>query len=84
MDFVKNKKVKIQWFLSGFPSFYKYKIQFDEPKTLEKTMRKVKYLYEQNKGRPFFQKVWDDKKRSNMDQRKKGFKLSFIINNSQA
>jgi hypothetical protein len=29
-----------------FPSFYKDKIQFDEPKTLEEAIRKDKYLYE--------------------------------------
>lgn len=45
------EKVKIQQFLSGLPSFYKDVIQFDEPKTLEKTIQKDKYLYDQNKGR---------------------------------
>jgi hypothetical protein len=71
--------------LSGLPFFLQSdKIQFDEPKTLEEAIRKDKYLYEQNKGRPTFQKAWDDKKRGKMDQRKKGFKPPFIRNNSQA
>jgi hypothetical protein len=84
VDFIRDEKVKIQRFLSGLPSFYKDKIQFDEPKTLEEAIRKDKYLYEQNKGRPSFQKAWDDKKKGKMDQRKKGFKPPFIRNNSQA
>jgi hypothetical protein len=40
VGFIKEEKVKIQRFLSGLPSFYKDKIQFDEPKTLEETIRK--------------------------------------------
>ena len=46
VGFNKDEKVKIQIFLSGFPSFYSYKIHFDEPKTLEDSIRKDKYLYE--------------------------------------
>jgi hypothetical protein len=46
MDFIKHEKVKIQIFLSEFPSFYKDKIQFNEPRNLEEVMRKAKYLYE--------------------------------------
>jgi hypothetical protein len=50
------EKVKIQRFLSGQPSFYKDKIQFDELKSMEETIRKTKYLYDQNKGGANFQK----------------------------
>jgi hypothetical protein len=57
MDFIRDEKVKIHRFLSGFTSFYKEKIQFDEPRTLEESIRKDKYLYEKNKGRPTFQKA---------------------------
>jgi hypothetical protein len=49
--FIKDEKVKIKRFLSGLPSFYKNKIQYDEPRTLAETIRKAKYLYEQGKGR---------------------------------
>jgi hypothetical protein len=41
-------------------------------------------LYEKNRGRPAFQKAWDDKKKGKMDQRKKGFKFPFIKISSQA
>jgi hypothetical protein len=51
---------------------------------LEEAIRKDKYLYEKNKGRPTFQKSWDEKKKGKMDQRKKGFKPTFIRNISQS
>ena len=54
VGFIKYEKVKIQRFMSGLPTFYKDKIQYDEPKTLEETIRKAKYLYEHSKGRETF------------------------------
>jgi hypothetical protein len=61
VGFIKDEKVKIQRFLSGLPSFYSDKIQYDNPKTLEETIRREKHLYEQSRGRPVFQKSWNDK-----------------------
>jgi hypothetical protein len=54
VGFIKEEKVNIQRLLSALPSFFKQKIQFDEPKTLEETTRKVKYLYDHNKGEETF------------------------------
>jgi hypothetical protein len=34
VSFIKDEKVKIKRLMSGIPSFYKEKIQFDEPKNL--------------------------------------------------
>ena len=51
---ISDEKIKIQRFLSGLPSFYKDRIQFDEPKTLEVAIRKAKHMYEQNKGKTEF------------------------------
>jgi hypothetical protein len=56
VDFIKDEKVKIQRFMSGLPSFYNDKIQYDNPKTLEETIRRARNLYEHSKGRPVFQK----------------------------
>jgi hypothetical protein len=80
VGFIKDEKVKVQRFLSGLPSFYKYKIQYDEPKTLNKTIRKGKYMYEKCKGRESMQKSWKDKRKQKFDQRKKGFKPPFNRN----
>ena len=67
VDFIKDEKVKIQRLLSGLPSFYNDMIKYDNPKTLEETIRRVKHLYEQSKGRPTFQESWDDKITSKME-----------------
>jgi hypothetical protein len=67
--------------LSGFPSFISEKIQYDGPKTLEENIRRAKCLYDHQKARTTFQKSWEDKKKFKMDQRKKGTKPPFFINN---
>jgi hypothetical protein len=46
VDFIKDEKVKIQRFLIGLPSFYSYKIQYDNPNTLEETLRRARNIYE--------------------------------------
>ena len=50
--YIRDDKVKNQHFLSGIPQSYKYRIDFDEPITLEEAIRKAKYCYDQNKGKP--------------------------------
>jgi hypothetical protein len=44
--FIKDEQVKIHRYLSGFPSIISEKIQYDDPKTLEETIRCAKCLYE--------------------------------------
>jgi hypothetical protein len=83
VSFIKDETVKIQRYLSGFPSFINDKIQYDDPKTLEETIRRAKCLYDQLKARPTFQKDWEDNKKFNRDQRKKGAKPPFFRNNPQ-
>jgi len=61
-------------------SFYKENIQYYEPETLKKTIKKAKYLYEQGKGRESMQKSWKDKEKEKYDQRRKGFKPPFNRN----
>jgi hypothetical protein len=84
VDFIKDEKVEIQRFLSGLPYFYSDKIQYDNPKTLEETIRSARHLYEQSKGRLVFQKDWNDKMKDTKDQRQKGFKSPFLRNIFQA
>jgi hypothetical protein len=74
VGFIGHEKLKIQIFLSGFQSFYKEKIKYDEPKTLTKAIKKDKYMYEQGQGRESLQKSWKDKKNVKSNQRRKGFK----------
>jgi hypothetical protein len=69
--------------LIGLPSFISDKIQYDDPKTLEETIRRAKCLYDHKKERPTFQKSWEYKNKFKMDQRKKGTKPPFFRYNTQ-
>jgi hypothetical protein len=51
VDYIKDEKFKIQRLLNGLPSFYCDMIQYDNPNTLEEAIRRVKHLYEHNRGR---------------------------------
>jgi hypothetical protein len=77
------RQLRFRGYLSGLPSFISDKIQYDDPKTLEETIRRAKCLYDQQKGNPTFQKAWEDKKKFNRDLRKKGSKPPFFRNNPQ-
>jgi hypothetical protein len=58
--FIKDEAVKIQRYLSGLPPPIGDKIQYDDPNTMEETIRREKCLYEQQREKPTFQKAWDD------------------------
>jgi hypothetical protein len=46
VPYIKVEKEKVQRFISGLPKTYQNIIEFDEPKTLEETIRKEIYCYE--------------------------------------
>jgi hypothetical protein len=83
VPFIKDEVVKIQRYLSGMPPSINDKIQYDDPNTMEETIRREKCLYEQQRENPTFQKAWDDQKRFKKEQRQKGNKPPFFINNPQ-
>jgi len=47
---------------------------------LEETIRNAKCLYDQQKGRSTFQKAWEDKMKSKVEQGQNGTKPPFFIN----
>jgi hypothetical protein len=83
VSFIKDEIVKIHRYLSGLPSFIGDKIQYDDPKNLEETIRRDKFLYDRKKGNPTFQKAWEDKNKFTKYMRKKGSKSPFFRNNPQ-
>jgi hypothetical protein len=83
VSFMKDETIKIQRYLSGFPSFISDKIQYYDPKKLEETIRRAKCLYDHQNARSTFQKSWEDKKKFKVDQRKKGTNPPFFRNNPQ-
>jgi hypothetical protein len=54
VSFIKHEKIKIHKYLSGFPSFINEKLQYDDPKTLEDTIRQDKCLYDHHNERKNF------------------------------
>jgi hypothetical protein len=61
--FIKYETVNIQRYLSGLPPSISDKIQYDDPKTMEETIRRDKFLYEKKREKPTFWKAWDDQKK---------------------
>ena len=78
--YIRDDEVKIQCFISGLPQYYKDRIGFDEPRTLEEAIRKAKYCYYQNKGKPSIHKAWKGKRNEKFGQRKTCFKPSNFRN----
>ena len=70
--------------MSGLPYFYSDKIQYDKPKTLGETIRREKHLYDQRKGKPTFQKTWNEKMKGKKEKRQKYFKETFFKNKFQS
>jgi hypothetical protein len=60
VPFIKDEAIKIRRYLSGLPPSIGNKIQYDDPKTMEETIRREKCLYEQKREKPTFRKAWDD------------------------
>jgi hypothetical protein len=54
VSLIKYETVKIHSYLSGIPSFINDKIQYNDPKTLEETIRRDKCLYDRKKLNPTF------------------------------
>jgi hypothetical protein len=83
VPFIKDETVKIQRYLNALPSSISDKIQYDDPKTMEETIRKAMCLYDQHKGKLTFQRAWEDKRKFKREQMQKGNKPPFFRNNPQ-
>jgi hypothetical protein len=69
VPFIKDEVVKIQRYLSGLPPSMGDKIKYDNPKTMEETIRREKCLYEQQGKRPILWKAWNDQRKFKKEQR---------------
>jgi hypothetical protein len=61
VPYIKAEKVKAQCFISGLPKEYQNRIEFDEPKTLEDTIRKATCCHEQYGPRAESRGDWKQK-----------------------
>jgi hypothetical protein len=78
VPYIKDEKTKIQRFISGLPQSFRDLIEFDEPRTLEDTIIKARYCYEQFKRKTKPHKDW--KNESKLGFKKKGFRPSRFKN----
>ena len=46
VPYLKEDRAKIQRFISGFSVVFKDKIEFEEPRSLEEVIHKLKHCYE--------------------------------------
>jgi hypothetical protein len=74
VGYIKDEKVKIERFLNGLLAFYKDKIQSDEPKTLEETIEKGKYLTKA-KAKQIFKNLGEKRKRTSKIRRRRDLNL---------
>ena len=74
VEYIREENVRVQCFISGLLKSYKEIIEFNEPQTLDETIRNAKYCYDQNKSKLEFHKAWNDKINQKFNQRKRGFK----------
>jgi hypothetical protein len=72
IPYIKAEKEKVQRFISGLPKDYQNMIEFDELRTLEDTIQKERYFYEQFGLWKKPCEVW--KKKNGSGFQKKGFK----------
>ena len=78
VPYIKDEKVKVQRFISGLPKSFQDIIEFHEPKTLEDTIRKARYCYEEFRSQTKPREDW--KKKSSLGFKKKGFKSPVFKN----
>ena len=78
VPYIIDEQPKIQHFLRCLHVSFKYRIEFDNPKTLEEAMRKDEFCYEQRKKRESIPN-WKTKKTSQFDQKRRGFKSNKIF-----
>jgi hypothetical protein len=69
VPYIKAEKAKVQCFISGLPKDYRNIIEFDEPKTLEGTIRKATYCHEQFGHRAEPREGWKQKNSSRFQKR---------------
>ena len=61
VSYLNNEKAKVQQFFSGFPLEFRGRIEYDEARSLEEVIGKIKNCYEQSKHKNESQHGWKGK-----------------------
>eukprot|EP00253_Pinus_taeda_P029718 PITA_29718 len=73
MPYIREEKAKVQRFFNSLPASTRETIKFDNPKTMDKVIRKAKFFYQQSKQKGDNPgKKWVDKTSSKLDGSTKG------------
>ena len=70
VPYLVDEKPKVQRFLSCLTYHIKYRIEYDNPKTLEEAMRKANFFFQQNRKKESLAN-WKAKKNNNQFEKKK-------------
>lgn len=62
VSYLKEEKAKIQWFLNCFLASYKERTEFDNLKTMDEVLGKVKLCYQKFRTKSESGKLWKNKK----------------------
>eukprot|EP00253_Pinus_taeda_P022539 PITA_22539 len=78
VPYIREEKAKVQRFVSSLPLTMRERIEFDNPKTMDESIRKARLCYQQNKSKGENSgKRWTDKRDSKMPMGSKGARSSF-------
>jgi hypothetical protein len=85
VSFIKDETIKIQRYLSGIPPSINDKIEYDDPKTVEETKRREKYLYEKRREEkiPLFGSLGMTRRISRKSRGRRETNLPFFRNSLQ-
>ena len=72
VPYIVDEKPKVYRFLSCSPFHIKYRIEYDNLKTLEEAMRKANFCYEQNHKKESMSN-WKAKRFNNFEKKNNGF-----------
>ena len=61
VSYLKDEKAKLQRFVNGFQLSFRDQIEYDEPRSLEEVIGKLKHFYEQSKSKNESQHGWKGK-----------------------
>ena len=61
VPYLKDQKAKVQRFVNGLPLTFRDWIEYDEPRSLEKVISKLKHCYEKSKCKTKSQQGWKGK-----------------------
>ena len=80
LPYVREEKAKVQRFLSTFPTHMKERIEFINPRTMDKEIRKARMCYQQSNKKGEVGKIWQLRKGQKNSSKFKGARSNNLKN----